>query len=90
MTTRWNNIIEHAIIGHAVSALIDEGYRVEMSDQDGGGLFAYAWQTEKRPAQFSHWIKFVLGNGVDVLVDHTMNLEAILKDTNAFAAQWMD
>lgn len=71
-------------------ALVDEGYRVEMSDQDGGGLFAYAWQGEKRPAKFLHYVRFVPGNGADVLVDYTTNLESVLADTNAFAAAWQD
>lgn len=86
---KWNDVLENAIVGAAVAALVDDGFRVEMSDQDGGGMFAYAWKTAKRPAGgFAFWIKFVPGNGVDVLSDYTTNLEAVLKEVNAFAAQY--
>ena len=37
-----NQMVEEAIIGKLVTTLVDEGFRVELSDQDGGGLFVYA------------------------------------------------
>ena len=42
MAIHWNDILEDAIVGKLVNTLIDDGYRLEMSDQDGGGLFVYA------------------------------------------------
>jgi hypothetical protein len=42
MNANWNQLLEDAIIGKVVTALVDEGFRLEMSDQDGGGLFVYA------------------------------------------------
>ena len=85
---RWNDILEHAIVGSLVSTLVDAGYRVEMSDQDGGGLFVYAWIGEVRAGDAQHWVRLVPGNGADVIVDYTTNLEAILKEVNAFAEQY--
>ena len=86
---RWNDIIEHAIVGKLTADLIDEGFRIEMSDQDGGGLFVYIWRGERKPAGgVRSWVKLVPGNGADVLSDYTIDLETTLKEVNAFAAQY--
>lgn len=86
----WNQILEDAIVGRLVTALVDESFRVEMSDQDGGGLFVYAWENhKKRPANFNYWVRLVPGNGAEVIVDYTTNLEATLKEVNEFAAGFM-
>lgn len=82
---RWNNILEHAIVGKLIETMIDAGFRVELSDQDGGGLFLYAWRTERRPTEYNHWVKLVPGNGADVISDFTTNLETTLKEVDAFA-----
>jgi len=90
MNLNWNQILEDAIVGKLVTALIDESFRVEMSDQDGGGLFVYAWENhEDRPAKFNYWVRLVPGNGADVIVDYTTNLETTLKEVNEFAAGFM-
>lgn len=81
--------MESMLVGRAVLALIDAGYRVELSDQDGDGLYLYAWQTERRPTKHDHWIKFVTGNGVDALSDYSMSLEPVLKPVNALAEFFM-
>lgn len=87
---RWNDILEHAIVGKLIETMVDAGFRVELSDQDGGGLFLYAWNTERRPSagQFNHWVKLVPGNGADVISDFTTNLETTLKEVNDFAATY--
>jgi hypothetical protein len=82
--------LEDAIIGKVVMALIDNGYRVEMCDQDGGGLHVYAAALDENEGRkprsgFRYWVKLVPGNGADVISDYTTNLEAVLKDVNAFA-----
>lgn len=51
----WNQILEDAIIGMAITALVDDGYRIEISDQDGGGLFVYATEDG-----WKHWLRLVL------------------------------
>ena len=86
----WNLILEDAIIGKAIGALIDNGFRVELCDQDGGGLFAYCVPDagEKPEGGFQYWVRFVPGNGADVLVDYTTNLETALEPVNAFAAKF--
>lgn len=83
----WNAILEDAIIGKLVGTLIDDGFRLEMSDQDGGGLFLYAVEDggEKPEGGYTHWVRLVLGNGTDVIVDYTTNLEDTLKPINEFA-----
>lgn len=90
MNLNWNSILEDAIVGKLVATLIDEGFRVEMSDQDGGGLFVYAAEDGgQRPEDgFKYWVRLVPGNGADVLVDFTANLEKIIKPVNDFAAQF--
>lgn len=93
MTTaniEWNQILEDAIVGMAISALIEDGYRLEMSDQDGGGLFIYAAADGGRKPKggYKHWIRLVPGNGLDVIVDYTTNLEPTIKLVNDFAAKF--
>jgi hypothetical protein len=86
----WNEILEDAIIGKTLMALVDDGYRVEVSDQDGGGLFIYAAEDggEKPEDGYKFWVRLVPGNGADVIVDYTTNLENTLKPANDFAAQF--
>lgn len=86
----WNSILEDAIVGKVVSALIDDGFRIEMSDQDGGGLFVYAVESggEKPMDGYNYWVRLVPGNGTDVIVDYTTNLEKTLKPVNDFAEQF--
>jgi hypothetical protein len=86
----WNLILEHAIIGKVIEAMIDDGYRLEISDQDGGGLFVYAAPNgEEKPKDgYKFWVRLVSGNGADVISDYTTNLEATLKPVNDFAAQF--
>lgn len=88
--TKWESILEDAIVGKVIGALIDDGYRLEVSDQDGGGLFVYAAEDggEKPKAGYQFWVRLVLGNGADVISDYTANLEETLKPVNEFAAQF--
>lgn len=88
----WAAILEEAIIGRLIGTLIDEGYRLEISDQDGGGLFVYAVPDggEKPEGGYTHWVRLVLGNGADVITDYSTNLEADLKPVNTFAAMFDD
>lgn len=87
----WNQILEDAIVGKLIAALIDDGFRLEISDQDGGdGLFVYAVREgSKKPKDgFEFWVKLVPGNGADVISDFTTNLETVIAPVNAFAAQF--
>lgn len=97
MPINWNVILENAIVGHLISALIDEGYRVQLSDQDGGGLYLYAMPDgDEFPANkggynrgdgtIAHWARLVPGNGPDIISDYSTNLETTIKATNEFAA----
>ena len=94
MAIEWTRIIEDAIIGKLVTTMVEEGYRIELCDQDGGGLFLYAMDANDpetaRPPEggYRHWVRLVPGNGPDVIVDHTTNLEKTLKPVNDFAAQF--
>lgn len=86
----WNQIIEDAIVGKLTVTLVDEGFRLEMSDQDGGGLFVYAVEGGGKMPKggFKYWVRLVPGNGPDVISDYTTNLETILKPVNDFAKQF--
>ena len=74
----WNQILEDAIIGKVTGSLVDAGYRVELCDQDGGGLFCYAVPDagDKPKDGFKFWVQLVPGNGCDVISDFTTNIEA--------------
>lgn len=86
----WNQILEDAIVGRVLTALVEDGYRVEASDQDGGGLHLYAAEDgEEMPHDgFKHWVKLVPGNGAEVIVDYTVSLESTIRPVNEFAAQF--
>lgn len=87
MTIAWRDFLEQAIIGKLVTTLIDDGFRVELSDQDGGGLFLYASvDGGERPVDgYVYWVKLVPGNGHDIIVDYTTNLETTLLPVIEFA-----
>ena len=81
----FKQLIEDAIVGKIVNALLDEQFRVEISDQDGGGLYIYATDGDGKPSGgFKYWIRLTLGNGRDILTDYTTNLEKILKPVHDF------
>lgn len=89
----WNQLLEDAIMGKLIGALVDDGYRVQVSDQDGGGLFVYAMPDGKEfpratSGAICHWAKLVPGNGPDMISDYSTNLEKTLKPVNEFAAQY--
>lgn len=88
--SEWNQILEDAIVGKLVTTLVDEGFRVEMSDQDGGGLFVYAVENGGKMPKggFNYWVKLVPGNGADVISDFTINLTEIIKPANDLAARF--
>lgn len=87
MGINLNQIIEDAIVGKLLTALVDDGYRLEVSDQDGGGLHIYAVEEGASvPADgYSHWVLLVPGNGVSVISDYTKSLEATIQAVNDFA-----
>ena len=78
-------LIEDAIVGKIVNTLLDEQFRLEISDQDGGGLYIYAMDGDGKPeGGFEYWIRLTPGNGRDILTDYTTNLEKTLKPVNDF------
>ena len=73
-------LTERAIVGALVMELINNGFRVEMCDQDGGGLHVYAVPDggQKPTDGYDYWIILVPGNGTDVISDYSVNFETIL------------
>ena len=83
------NLVEDAILGRIVHELaVRRGFRVEICDQDGGGLYLYAVPDggEKPTDGYEFWIKLVPGNGTDYISDYSANLESALIQTNRFVA----
>lgn len=64
-----NQLIREAVIGRLVMALVEEGYRVELSDQDGGGLHLYAAPDGGQIAdgECRRWIKLVPDNAPEAI-----------------------
>ena len=83
----WNQVLEDAFVGKLITTLVDEGYRLEVSDQDGGGLFVYAVEDggEKPADGYTCWVRLVPGNGANIITDHTVNLKDVLEPVHAFA-----
>lgn len=92
MSAKWMQVLEDAIVGRLVGDLIEQGFRVEISDQDGGGLFVYATPDggEKPEGGYTHYARLTLGNGADVITDYTTNLESIVRPINEWTARWAD
>lgn len=92
MQLNWNSILEAAIFGKLIFTLVEEnGFRVEICDQDGGGLHVYAVPDagEKPKGGFEYWVKLVPGNEPDTFIsDYTTNLQEILKPVFDFANVW--
>lgn len=83
--------LEAELMGMVVSAMLDAGFRVVISDCDGGGLYLYGNPDngEAKPeGGYRHWVRMVPGNGPDYISDYTTNLESVLKPVNDYAAQF--
>lgn len=79
--------MEALIVGTVISCLLNEGFRIEISDTDGGGTYLYAAENggHKPRDGYKFWVRFTPGNGADVLMDYTTNLETIIKPANILA-----
>jgi len=79
--------IEYILVGKAISTLLDEGFKVHVEYREADGFtWVYASEGGTMPkGGYTHWIKFMTGNGADALSDYTTNLEAILKPVNDLA-----
>lgn len=86
MKINLNQTLEDAILGKIIFVLLEQSFRVEISDQDGGGLFVYAYPDngQSPPEGAEYWISLVPGNGVDFVSDFSVNLEQTLKPVNDF------
>lgn len=80
-----SKLVENYAVGALVAAFLDEGYRVELCDQDGGGLFLYAAPDagEKPETGWNYWIRLIPGNKEDIIVDYTANLESLVAPVQA-------
>lgn len=79
-------LIEDAILGKIIAAMLDAGYRIEISDQDGGGLMIYGSADDAdKLAGYAYWVRLTPGNGVGIIADYSMNLDPVLAPVNAFA-----
>lgn len=91
---KWNEILEHAIVGKLVDALLQEEYRVVIEDQEDGITRVYVHDQDEDhgipEGGYKMWVKLVPGNGADIISDYTTNLEKVLKPVNDFAAQFAD
>lgn len=80
----WNEILVNATFGKLVLALVDEGYRLEISDQDGGGLYIYAAPDAGEVVKpCNYWVRLNPGNE-DLVVDYSTNLASVLRPIFAF------
>jgi len=83
----WNQILEDAILGKVISCLLDHGFRVVVSDQDGGGLHVYGMADNGfmgAADKADCFVKCVPGNGADFISDYSTSLEKVIKPANDF------
>jgi hypothetical protein len=80
-------LIKNSIIGELVLALTNDGYRVELCDQDGGGLFLYAAPDSgfKPEDGWEYWVRLTPGNDVYLITDYSINLEDVLAPVFEYA-----
>lgn len=83
-------ITEDAILGRIVTVLVEDGFRVELSDQDGGGLHVYASPDNGDITVDGayHWLRLTPGNdeACGFITDYSVNLEETLKPVFEFIA----
>lgn len=83
-----SQMVEDIILGKLVGVLLDNGHRVVISDQDGGGLHVYSVPDNGEPpkddGKYDYWVRCVPGNGSDFVSDYSINLENIIKPVNDF------
>jgi len=92
-TMKWSGILQAAILGKLVDCMVEEGFRVEICDQDGGGMFVYGVPDagQKPKTGFDYWARLQpANNGSDFISDFTTNLEFTIKPALEFAAQFDD
>lgn len=71
-------LIEAAITGKMIEALLDAGYHVAVEDI-GHERWLYATMNKNRPrGGYRYWVKLVPGNGANLISDYTVNLESIV------------
>lgn len=70
-------LYEQSIVGELVLTLIEQKFRIEICDQDGGGLYLYAEPDGGHmPAEgWKYWVRLIEGNGTDVIVNFSVNIE---------------
>ena len=76
-----SKLIERSVVGELVLSLADQGFRIELCSQDGGGLYLYAapYGDEKPEDGWEYWVRLVEGNGVDVISDYSVNFKPYIK-----------
>lgn len=85
----------NAVIGALVLNAIEEGYRVELSNQDGNGLHLYAVPDngERKPGElFDFWVRLQPENDTmaDIIIDfstQTAWVEYVVAPAQEYAAQ---
>lgn len=89
-------LLAPAVIGVLVTSLIDDGWRIEFSNMDGGGLHIYGAPNGEpipEPGEVIYWAKLQPTNDApDVIVDYSTQIEWMvsLKPVFDFAAKWGD
>lgn len=76
-----SKLIERSVVGELVLSLTEQGFRIELCSQDGGGLYLYAAPDggEKPVDGWEYWVRLVEGNGADVIRDYSVNFEPYIK-----------
>lgn len=93
MKYNWRKILIDSALGRLIGTLIEDGFRVELSDQDGGGLYLYAYPDNgncpKTGAEY--WIRLEPSNSPEsFIVDYTTNLESVIRSVFDFAESFVN
>lgn len=91
--TKWNAILKNAVVGLVVQTLMEDNFRVEVSDFDGMAFFVYgAEDNSSMPKDgYKFWVKFHPENdAVDMINDYSTNLETTLKPVFDFIKRFED
>lgn len=91
--SKLDQLLEDAILGRVVGSMLDNRFRVVVSDQDGGGLYVYGIPDngEKPPEDgYSFWVVLVPGNGIDMISDYSVNLQKIISPALELCKEYDD
>lgn len=101
--TPYPDSLERRIVRAAIHEFIGAGFRLDVNDGEettlrdstnGQTILAAMFSTDedylivRKDGKHVGWVRFIYGNGCDVISDYTMSVESFLTEANAISNQY--